>query len=171
MRTTYNTSQISAAQIDQAYPLITRVSPTLELEPWRMFCRAVVAHKSHPRDPDKIVVTTNPIGHVQGLCTTAIRGHAIGDLMLDVPIFVVASAADAAGVAADMLTYLKNVGRAEACACIRIWSLGRDNWTRQLSESEIRRWDHGALIILQRDAPADAGGLLLLHGFDLPAKT
>ena len=55
--------------------------------------------------------------------------------MLDVPIFAVASAADEAGVVADLLDYLRACGRNEACGSIRIWTLdrtiGAGTWTGQ----------------------------------------
>ncbi len=172
MNRTYKIGRISADRIDQAYLLIDRFAPALDIEAWRTFCCDVMKRDSHQLDVDNVVIATNPLDYVQGLCITALRGRA-EDRILDVPVFVVTSAADAAGVAADMLAYLKNVGRAEACGGIRIWTLGKDNWTRHLSESEIRRWDHGAMMILEPNAPlpAETGAFQILHEFGFPVKT
>ncbi|MEJ0095095.1 MAG: hypothetical protein WDN46_17255 [Methylocella sp.] len=161
MDATYQIAELTTDRVDQAYPLIGAVAPALDLAAWRAFCRSIIDRGDSRPDLDNVIVAMSPLGYIQGLCITTVREHAEGDRILDAPIFVVASAADSAGVAAELLDYLKAFGRAESCGCMRIWTLAHDNWTRRLSEGEIRRWDHGVTIILEPDArpPADADAL------------
>ncbi len=148
MSATYGVGRISADQIDQAYSLVTLVAPMLGLDAWRALCRNIVSRVTHRPDLDNVIIAINPRGYVQGLCVTAVRNHAVHGPILDVPIMVIASAADEAGVAAEMLAYLKMLGRSEGCASMRIWTSEGENRTRQLSDREVRPWDHGVLVQL-----------------------
>ncbi len=68
----------------------------------------------------------------------AIRDHAVHGRLLDVPIIVITSAADEAGVTYDTLTYLKAFGRAESCTCMRIWTSEQEGWSKRLADHESR---------------------------------
>lgn len=151
MHSTYRVGRITSGQIDAAYLLVNLVAPTLEPEVWRTSCLDTIKRKDRKTDQDEIVVAVNPLGYIQGLCVYAIRRHPAHGRILDVSIFVVTSAADEAGVAIDLLGYLRQRARLEACVVIRIWTLGRDNWSRHLKQTEIDRSDHGVLMILDRD--------------------
>jgi hypothetical protein len=145
---TYSISHIKADQIDQAYPLVSLVAPTLDLDGWRALCQNVAERRVYCPDLNDVVVAMNPRGYIQGLCVTTIRDHPIDGRLLDVPIVVITSAADEPGVASDILAYLSDLGRAENCASIRIWTSEREEWSRRLVRHERRTWDHGFLLPL-----------------------
>lgn len=147
MQATYTIGRITAAQIDRAYLLVNRVAPKLELDEWRAFCREILAQKRQAIDRDDIAIAVNPAGYVQGLCSHAVRKHPFHGRILDVPIFVVTSAADEAGIAGCLLEHLKELARQDACDAVRIWTLGQDDWSRPLRERQIDQPDHGVLMI------------------------
>jgi hypothetical protein len=171
MQPTYKIGRITAAQIDRAYLLVNPVAPRLDLDEWRALCRDVLIRKRQAIDQDDIVVAVNPVGYVQGLCTHVVRKHPFHGRILDVSIFVVTSAADEAGIAADLLDYLKGLARQEACSAIRIWTLGQDNWSRHLSDREISRPDHGVLMILDPNLPLEADSRPSSQESGFPVKT
>ena len=148
MLRTYRVAPIGPNQIDRVFPLVETVEPSLDLAAWRARCGEAVSRRYPGAGGDKIIVATNPLGYVQGLCVLAVKENTPDGRMLDVPIFAVASAADEAGVVADLLDYLRDVGRNEACGSIRIWTLGQDNWSRHLDGAAAKRWDHGVLMLL-----------------------
>ena len=148
MPRTYRVAQIGPNQIDRAYPLVETVEPSLDLKGWRALCGEVAGHRYPGAEGDKIIVATNPLGYVQGLCVAAVKESTPDGRVLDVPIFAVASAADEAGVVAGLLDYLRDCGRNETCGSIRIWTLAQDNWSRHLDETAVKRWDHGVLMLL-----------------------
>jgi len=69
--------------------------------------------------------------------------------MLDVPIFVVASAADDAGVSKALIDKLRGIAANAECTSIRFWTIRSDNWTRRLQPSDYSCWDHGVRLILK----------------------
>lgn len=162
MSATYGVGRISAGQIDQAYSLVTLVAPMLRLDAWRALCRNIGTHRP---DLDNVIVAINPRGYVQGLCITAVRNHSVHGPILDVPIMVVASAADEAGVAAEMLAYLKMLGHSQGCANMRIRTSEEKN--RTLGDRELRPWDHGVLVQIAPKASREP----LEPRQDFPVKT
>jgi hypothetical protein len=148
MQPIYKVGRIARRQIDPAYLLLRPVVPKLDLASWRAFCQEMLVSESRPADQDDIVVAANPVGYVQGLCLCAVRGHLLHGRILDVSIFVVASAADAPGVANDLLGYLRTLAKGEACGAIRVWTLWQDNWRRDLGGQDISWRDQGVQIIL-----------------------
>lgn len=155
MQSTYKVGRIAPEQVDPAYLLISPVAPTLDLAAWRTFCGAVQRKDRHDGEDD-VAVATNPRGYLQGLCAYAVRQHPFYGRILDVSIFIVTSAADEAGVAADLLRHLKVLARAEACGAIRIWTLGEDTWSRHVEGAEVSRTDHGLVLLLDPNAPMEA---------------
>lgn len=153
MQTPYAIGRLSIGQIDQAYLLVNPVAPGLDLDGWRSFCRNLLAHELLAREQDDVIVAANPLGYVQGLSVCAVRTHPSHGRILDVPVFVVASTADEAGVRADLLRHLQECGGLHGCRMLRIWSLEWDSWGRHLDSHEIDRNDHGILI----DLPAGDG--------------
>ena len=109
-----------------------------------------MGHESN-LERETIFVATNPAGYIQGLCIVAACQHTFDRRTLDIPIFVVASASDEAGVAISLLEHLKGVARIEACRQVRIWASGGDSWSRALKDTEYKRWDGG--VLLESDSP------------------
>jgi hypothetical protein len=147
----YRIARLSSERIDQAYPLVNLLAPALGLDSWRTLCGTVMN-----RDRvGEVIAATNPLGYIQGICIVALRNDATLGRLLDVPFMVIASAADEAGVAADMLAYLKTLGRAESCGNLRIWTSEQDSWRRCLRERDLRPWDHGFLLQLASETSAE----------------
>jgi hypothetical protein len=145
---TYKVSRMSVGQIDASHCLVSLIAPELDLEEWRTVCRNLLDCKDDQFDQDDIAVATNTRGYVQGLCVSGARKHWVDGRILDVPIFVAASAADADGVAIDLLYYLKRLAKTKACDRIRISTSGRDSWRRYFEAQEIAHSDHGTIIVL-----------------------
>lgn len=145
---TYKVSRMSVGQIDASHCLVSLVAPELDLEGWRTICRNLLDCRDDQSNQGDIAVATNTRGYVQGLCVSGGRKHIADGRILDVPIFVAASAADADGVAIDLLHYLKRLARTKACNRIRISASGRDSWRRYFDAQEIARSDHGTIIVL-----------------------
>lgn len=148
MQPSYQVSQITAAQIDPAFLLVGPVVPKLGLDGWRDFCRHVLAYARQAAGQDHIVVAANRRGYVQGLGVYAVRSHPLHGRMLDVSLFVVASAADEGGVAGDLLSYLKAIARSETCDVLRIWSLEQEDGSSRLKGSAPEAPECGVMMIL-----------------------
>src|SRR5258707_832393 len=148
MQPTYKVGRITARQVERAYLLVNRIAPTLDLDAWRASCGEVLSRKDRQTNQDDIIVATNPLGYVQGLCIIAVRQHIVYGRILDVSFLVVASAADEAGVASDLLLHLKALARSDACEGIRIWTPGREDWSQSPDKRELDRSSPGMLIVL-----------------------
>jgi hypothetical protein len=68
--------------------------------------------------------------------------------MLDVPIFIVASAADESGVSGALIGRLRHLAEDSGCKSIRFWTVGGDSWGRHMQASDYQRWDHGVRMML-----------------------
>jgi hypothetical protein len=156
MQSIYKVARIEDAQIDRTYVLVNRIAPAVTLEEWRASCRKLIGRTDRRADQDDVAVATNPLGYVQGLSISAVRRHLIYGRILEVSVLAVASAADEAGVADDLLRYLKALAEAEACDGIRVWTLGQDDWTLGLAHPEIDRSHHGALMVFNQQATIGA---------------
>ncbi len=147
----YRIDRLDVERIDQAYPFVTLLAPTLGLDSWRTLCETVMNRER----VGEVIAATNPLGYIQGICVAALRNDPAVGSFLDVPFIVIASTADEAGVITDMLAYLKTLGRAEGCDNLRIWTTEEDSWRRCLHEHELRPWDHGVLLPLSPTIASD----------------
>lgn len=142
----YSIKPIGPDGVDRAFPLMRPVAPDLSLQEWRRFCR-------DGGQREETVLAINSKGYVKGLCIFAIRDHRHYGRLLDVPVFVVASAADSEGVGAELLQFLEATRDSEGCSGVRFWTMGGETWDRRLCTDDIRRMDHG--IFLPSSASAD----------------
>lgn len=145
----YSIEPITFEAADRAYPLIRAVAPAVTLEQWRQFCR----NAAPPLAPDKrasnreqAILAIDPRGNIKGLCIYSIGEHWFYGRLLDVPIFVAASAADAKGVGTELLRFLQGACNQSVCAGIRFWTMGAEVWSRRLNDEDIRRTDHGVFV-------------------------
>lgn len=153
MPQTYAVAEIRPDQVDKCYALVNPVAPALQLEEWRTFCER--ARERGRASGGYVIVATNPVGYIKGLCIAAVRDHPVHGHILDVPIFAATSAADDSVVAADMLSYLKDIGRRAACERLRLWTLDNDNWDR-LCREEANPPEREIVMSLGGDDPARA---------------
>lgn len=145
----YEVARITAAQLDPAWLLVSRVEPALGLEQWRSRCGALLAVGEPEPGAEAVLVATNGRGHVKGLCVAAARGDLLYGRLLDVPLFEVASAADEDGIASALIAALRRLARSASCAAIRVWKPDRESWSQHFQEHELRRFDLGALLLLE----------------------
>lgn len=169
MSSIYRVDRIAVAQIEPAYLLVTRIAPALSLEQWSADCREAIGRRDRRTEDDDVAVAINPLGYVQGLCISAVRPHFVYGRMLDVSVLAATSAADEAGVVHDLLRYLRTLAVTEACAGIRLWTLGQDDWISDFDHPEVDCFRHGALILRERRSSPDA--VCAFYGAALPVKT
>lgn len=145
----YSVKPITREAIDRTYPLMRVVAPALGLHEWRQFCQNIASPligREQAGEREEAVLAINSRGYVKGLCIYAIREHWFYGRLLDVPIFVAASAADATGVGAELLQFLQTTRDNTRCAGVRFWAMGGESWDRRLNKDDIRRTDHGTFM-------------------------
>lgn len=134
MQRAYRIARITPEQVDAAYLLAGPLAPALDIDRWRGYCAPVLAGGPAAEGQHDIVVAANPRGYVQGLCVHMLARHGVHGPILDVPVFVVASAADEIGVAGALLHHLRTVAGRLDCAAIRIRTGGAERWHRKIDD-------------------------------------
>ncbi|MDP3256969.1 MAG: hypothetical protein Q8S58_08995 [Bosea sp. (in: a-proteobacteria)] len=117
MQEAYIIAGMTPDQVDAAFLLVRRLKPSPDLEGWRTKRGEGDAPAGRRQD---VRVATNPRGHVQGLCLCREALHMVHGAILDVPLFVVASAADGPGVAAALVADLCAIAGRLGCSAVRI---------------------------------------------------
>ena len=119
MDTRYTVRAISTAEIDQAYVLARLADPDIGLEEWREFCvMPSGAGLSSAASLRRVLIAQGPRGYVHGVCVLEFPGGAGA---VNIPTFVVGSAADPDGVAVALLRALVALCRETDCRRLRIW--------------------------------------------------
>jgi hypothetical protein len=157
MSTSYVIESIGPNTIDRAYTLVRAIGAPINLHEWREICQSAASPRVRdepPGDREEIVVALNIHGYVKGLSIYEIRDHRTYGRLLDVPFFVVASAADPEGVAAELLTFIHAKCNHSRCSGMRFWSMGPETWKRRFNAEDIQRTDHGLLMPAQPSAAA-----------------
>ena len=117
MSSAYLVTHMAPGDEEQSYPLLYGAGPSPTLRTWQHFCE-------HMRGgAQKLLVARNPDGYIQGLCAYFETEHLSRGRLLDVPFFLVASAADPQGVADDLVRALKRTCGEHGCAA----GTGRDS--------------------------------------------
>ncbi len=121
MSATYIIEPIGPRTMDRAYPLARVMSFAQSLEEWREFC--ISARSPAVRNyRGRVVVASNESGFVKGVCIYSIRDHFLYGRVLDVPILIVASAADPIGVALDFVSFFRSECGRSNCSGVRFWT-------------------------------------------------
>jgi hypothetical protein len=145
----YAVGAIRNQDVDRAYTLLAAVTEAPSLANWRAFCREAMSN-SIDNDTgvrqENIVIVTASREYVRGLCIYCIRDHWFYGRLLDVPIFVVGSAADAEGVTLELLRFLEDISLEQRCEAARFWVMGADAWHRHVSQGAVLANDHGILL-------------------------
>lgn len=170
MQRAYATAPITAEQVDAAYLLVGPLAPLADIERWRSYCEETRSGVGTATRHQEIVVATNPRGYLQGLCVHAVVRHPVQGAILDVPVFVVASAADEMGVAAALLCDLCVVAGRSDCAAIRICIEGSQRLHRHLDDNGRTVCDRRVALILD-PRPLPEVPWAQSQGVGLPVKT
>jgi hypothetical protein len=145
MDRSYAIEPVGPRTTDKAYSLAQIIAPELSQPEWRQLCQSCETSNA-PSDEvqrEQILVALNAEAYVKGLCIYAVRKHATYGRVLDVPVFITASAADGEGVAAALINFLKAKGDQSVCSGIRFWRTTRETWRHRLKVENIARSDHG----------------------------
>jgi hypothetical protein len=97
MNAAYNVTDMTAAQVDRAFPLVTAVDAVSDLSDWRQFCQRIIASRGEETANEWLLVCANALGYLKGLCLARISQTEAGNI-LDVPLYVVATVVDEEGV-------------------------------------------------------------------------
>ncbi len=128
MATAYLVGHIKRHQIDRAYRLIEAVDYPVNLEQWRSFCDRQLNRQYISSTSGDVITVENALGYIQGVSIA----HPGNDLnyghILDVPVFVVATAADTAGVSNALMGHLMAMARADHCRYIIVSSTDASAW-------------------------------------------
>jgi hypothetical protein len=145
----YLVEPIGPEMIAQAYPLIRAVVPDLAEHEWSQINRpdgVVGGRPATNSEREELIVARNAEGYVKGLCMYAVRDHATYGRLIDVPFFIVASAADGEGVSAVLIHFLRGKCDQFVCSGIRFWTMDPEAWAHRLSPNHIARSDHGLFL-------------------------
>jgi hypothetical protein len=118
----YTVTHMTTRDLEQSYPLLYGGAPSATLEKWRQFCAR------NQREGQKILVVRNACDYVQGLCAYFEIEHLSRGRLLEVPFFLIASAADAQGVADELVRVLTRTCGERGCTAVRI-SIPPKGWT------------------------------------------
>lgn len=117
MQGAYTIAGMTPDQVDAADLLVGTMKPPPDLAGWRRDGSDAAVSAGRCQD---VRVATNPRGYVQGLCLCRQARHVVHGAILDVPLFVVASAADGPGVASALVADLCAIAGRLDCAAVRI---------------------------------------------------
>jgi hypothetical protein len=126
----YSTHPITREQIDLAFMLVEAASLAVARPEWQSFCNRVIEWRGATGLHDDVIVTTDAEGHVKGLFVTEMIQSLLFGRVLDVPVFITASAGDEDGVIMELLQAVRTKAREANCADIRIWTIGGESWMR-----------------------------------------
>jgi hypothetical protein len=147
----YIVKQIEPFEVDRAYPLVEPVAANLSLSEWRGYCALLASGAAG--QSDCVWIASNPLGIIQGLAVYGVDDSR-DDRSLEVPIFVVTSAADDAGVSKALIDSLKDMATERMYAVIRFWTLTPDNWSRWLDPAARKHVHHGVVLVLEHTRSA-----------------
>lgn len=116
MTSGYIVGPIASGQVDRAYRLVEAVGCDIGLARWRKYCSNAV--NRHPAED--IVTVETPHGYVAGLAVVRVRHSRRFGRVLDVPVFIVISTANAAGTRNALLGYAMAMARGRHCRLVRI---------------------------------------------------
>lgn len=135
--TLYRVGAMNPDDVDSTFALVHLVRPDLGLEDWRGFSASALSSMA-ARDPtaSSVVVARNPNGYISGIAVSAMRPDPLYEWLLDVPVFLVVSAFDDHGVAAELLAYLRETAIRRHCHAMRFSPPERDEWLRHEAVSD-----------------------------------
>lgn len=128
MAMAYLVGRIKRHQIDLAYRLIEAVDYPVGLDQWRSFCDRQFNRRYISSTLGDVITVENTLGYIQGV-SIAYPGNDLNyGHILDVPVFVVATAADTAGVSNALLGHLMVMARADSCRFIVVSTTDPSAW-------------------------------------------
>jgi hypothetical protein len=130
MPASYHVHPIGTEEIDFCHLLLAAAGHDLTEARWREFAKRLIEWRGATGLHDEIYVATDAHNRVRGLAVVQVVPSLLFGRMLDVPVFVTASAGDEDGVVQCLLDAVEDKARNAACAELRVWSQGGQEWKR-----------------------------------------
>jgi hypothetical protein len=144
----YQTSPITQAGVDTAFLLIEAANVGIDRDAWNEFCHRIIEWRGATGMYDDVLLARNEAGHIKGLFVSQTMQSLLFGRIMDVPLFVTASAADEDGVHLAMLDVVRERARLANCGKIRVWSQGGQSWRRIVEATDSGIDFHGIQIEL-----------------------
>lgn len=133
----YSTRPITEDQIELAYMLVEASGRDVKRAEWAAFCNRVIEWRGAAGLHDDVIVTVDAGGHVKGLLVTEMIQSLLFGRVLDVPMFITASAGDEDGIIRSLLDAAKVAAREARCSDIRVWTQGGESWVRVTGDAPV----------------------------------
>jgi hypothetical protein len=104
---------------------------------WVSFCNRIIEWRGATGLYDDVIVTADADGHVKGLFVSEMIQSLLFGRVLDVPMFITASAGDEDGVVMGLLEAAKVKAREAKCSDVRIWTQGGASWMRVTDDAPV----------------------------------
>ncbi|WP_157628197.1 hypothetical protein [Ensifer sp. BR816] len=128
MAVAYSVGPITRRQVDKTHRLIEAVGYPVDLQAWREVCALAFARKWPAIYSEEVITAENPLGYIAGVCIMRPAHDSMHGRVLEVPVFVVATAADTRGASNSLLDYLMESARNRRCRFIRVAPLEPASW-------------------------------------------
>ena len=135
MSFSYATCPIGEDQIDLAYLLVEATGREIKRAEWKAFCRRVIEWRGALGLHDDVILALDAEGHVKGLFVTEMIQSLLFGRVLNVPMFIAASAGDEDGIILALMEQVKLRAREANCSDMRIWTQGSEGWVRVTADS------------------------------------
>src|SRR5688572_3992874 len=112
MSSTYVVTEMAAGDEEKSFPFLYGAAPSATLQNWRRFCGQ--------RADQKLITARTAAGYIKGLCAYFETEHLSRGRLIEVPLFLVASAADPQGVAEELLWNLRKICGEHGCSAVRV---------------------------------------------------
>lgn len=95
MERAYRVAEMTASEIDLAFPLAVAADIASDLAEWRHYCESIIARQQG--GDEHLMVCANARGYLKALCLARLT-HTQDGAVLDIPMQVVATVLDEEGV-------------------------------------------------------------------------
>jgi hypothetical protein len=137
MSRAYSTRPITEDQIDLAFMLVEAAGREVKRAEWVSFCNRIIEWRGATGLYDDVIIAADADGHVKGLFVSEMIQSLLFGRVLDVPMFITASAGDEDGVVLELLQAAKVKAREANCGDIRIWAQGGESWIRATDDAPV----------------------------------
>lgn len=93
----YHVAQMTAREIDLAFPLASIARLSTDLAQWRNYCEKIITNQASPDAREHLMVCANARGYLKALCLARLSETEEGSVV-EVPVQVIATVVDEDGV-------------------------------------------------------------------------
>lgn len=133
MATAYTVERLSPESVDQAFPLIQAIQPSLNRERWHRLYDRLRERAGEPA----VLVVTAATRRFYALCCMEVLREAGGGQMLSISRLLINTSLDGPGIGAALLAALAEEAKRAGCSLLRIETNGTDaSAVRALTEAQ-----------------------------------